>query len=204
MSLIISRNCRADTIKARLAALISKATNASSRHLRAECRSNVKSGPAMTTRRKRHDVVRLELARVGINPIEELSDFNPLNGAGGIEGCEDGRSADLLHPGILLALGGKALPASGRHIPRQSPARGASLHLHAAQTVGVFVLHWIGLDQKRSFLLVHFRPLPLARCGDRAFYKLCGESRASSFSSGNGYARLKWCAGGLSKILSPF
>jgi hypothetical protein len=59
------------------------------------------------------------------------------------------------------------------------------------------------LDQRRSllFLVVQFVSPALGWCGGRAFYKLGPMSRAPFASFGNGYARLKRCADGLSKIL---
>ena len=59
-----------------------------------------------------------------------------------------------------------------------------------------------GGDRFLLFFVVQFVTLPLEWRGGRAFYKFGSMSRALFASSGNGYARLKRCAGDLSKILS--
>jgi hypothetical protein len=77
---------------------------------------------------------------------------------------------------------------------------GVARHVCAIETS---VCGCLCLDQRRSLLfLVHFGSLALAWCGGRAFYKWRSKSRAPFASFGNGYARLKRCADGLSKILA--
>jgi hypothetical protein len=73
-----------------------------------------------------------------------------------------------------------------------------------SETMDVPVFDGIRLDQRqpRLFFVVQFGFPAFVWCGDRDFYKSGSESRAQFASSGDGYARLKSCADGLSKILA--